>query len=163
MTLSKRILLLSLLLLLAPLLIPAFAILLLYALCLAIYQWLWMCWFCWKYADRVFLICSRRRGWEAFLKNNAAPALPPRVTAVWLEAPGQWQRVTRALELSGRGISKPYLVLVTPRGLKFVPLNQRLQSLKRLGQVSAKAREAAGLAIEKALEEFAGVPLASRQ
>jgi hypothetical protein len=143
-----------LLLLLSPLLVPLFAVAVVFALCVSFYSWLWLIWFCWTHADRVYLICSRRRGWDAFLKNNAIPSLPSHITAVWLESPNRLANVVRAARLGGACLSKPFLILVTPFSIKSSPLNHRLLHLKPFGKRSAPVRADARQVIDDALSDF---------
>ena len=93
-----------------------------------------------EHAGRVFLVCSRRRGWQACLENNILPALPPSVTAVWLETPGGLQDVIRAARLRPRFVSVPYLLLVSKSEITVRALNERLLHLKRPGRRSVTAQ-----------------------
>jgi hypothetical protein len=150
----KKLAVILLFLVLLPLLVPLVAAGIVIALGWSLCTWLWLVWFCWTNADRVFLICSRRRGWEPFLRNNVIPALPDHVAAVWLEAPQQWTRVVRAIRASNTRLSKPFMVLVTPFGIKTTPLNERLVHLKRFGKRSSEIRADARAVIDAALDNF---------
>jgi hypothetical protein len=150
----KKLAVILLLLVLLPLLVPLVALGIVIALGWALCVWLWLVWFCWTNADRVFLICSSRRDWEPFLKNNVIPALPDHVSAVWLEAPQQCVNVVRAVRASQVRQSIPFMILVTPFGIKSTPLNGPLQHLKHLGKQSSEVGSDARAIIDAALDDF---------
>jgi hypothetical protein len=150
----KKTVIIFLLILFSPLAIALFAIGTVVALGVSFYDWLWLICFCWRHADRVYFICSRRRGWEPFLKNNAIPVLPAHVSAVWFESPEPLTNVIRATRKSNLMLSKPFLILVTPFGMKPAPLNQRLLHLKHHGKASDVVRGEAHAIVNTVLADF---------
>jgi len=150
----KKIFVVLIVLLLSPLLAALFVLAAFFAICVSFYKWVWLVWFCWTHADRVYLICSRRRGWEAFLTNNAIPSLPSHIKAIWLESPNQLANIVRAARLGGAFSSKPFLILVTPFGIKSSPLNRRWLHLKPFGKRSIRVRDDARHVIDEALLDF---------
>jgi hypothetical protein len=96
-------------------------------------------------AGHVFLICTSRRGWHDFLKNNVIPVLPDNVRVVWKKPAGksEYRSFFRHLDCSHIfNVSKPYLVLVTPRALIPKSLNETLQKLKTHPEKSEETRRA---------------------
>lgn len=144
----------ALLVLLSPLLLPLAALFVLVAICVSVYSWFWLLLFCWMHSGRVYLICSRRRGWEPLLKNNVIPILPDCVSPVWLEAPGAMRNVVHAGRLAHVFLSKPFLVRVARFGLHSTPLNSQLAHLKPRGAVSESAQREAQNIVASALAEF---------
>lgn len=150
----KKLIVVLVLILLSPLLVLLFAAAMLISVCIACYSWMWLVWFCWRHADRIYLICSRRRGWAEFLANNVIPALPDHVTPVWIESPKRLAHVIRAMRLSRSALSKPFLILITPFGIKSTPLNERLYHLKRFGKGAATVRADVRRVVDLALDDF---------
>lgn len=129
-----------LLVLLSPLLVPLAAILIVIALCVSVYSWFWVACFCWTHVGQVYLICSRKRGWEPFLQNNVTPVLPTEILPIWLESPAPFANVVRAGRLANVFLAKPFLIRVTRFRLLSAPLNSQLADLKCFGAVSELAR-----------------------
>jgi hypothetical protein len=81
----------------------------------------------------VYLICTSNRNWHDFLKNNVIPVLPDNYRVVWRKSvrgskhPDLFRNLDRSHVFR---ISKPYLVLVTPRALLHGSLSIPLQTLK---------------------------------
>lgn len=150
----RKLAVIALLILSSPLLIPLAALFLVIATCVSVYGWLWLRYFCWTHSDRVYLICSRRRGWEPLLRNNVVPVLPNHVSSVWLETPGALRDVVHAGRLSGVLLPKPFLIRVTRFRLLSVPLNSKLVGLKSLGAVSNSVRQDAQKIVETALADL---------
>jgi len=82
----------------------------------------------------VFLICTSKRDWHDFLKNNVIPVLPDNFRVVWHKSvrDGEYSGLIGHLAQSHIfAMSKPYLVAVTQRALLPKTLNLILQDLKR--------------------------------
>jgi hypothetical protein len=102
-------------------------------------------------AGRVYLVCTPRRNWHDFIRNNVIPIVPDHYRVVWsMSQRGGSPSVLLGEFMRGHnfGIPKPYLVLVTPRGLVHRSLNATLAALKqhqeRSERVQAACREAIG-------------------
>lgn len=147
-------------LLLSPLLVPLVAFLVVFSLVVfslgvSAYSWLWLLCFCWTHVDEVYLVCSRKRGWEPFLRNNLVPVLPDSLLLIWLESPESRANVVRAGRLSNVFLAKPFLIRVTRFRLLSLPLNSQLAELKCLGAISETARRDARKILNAALAELA--------
>jgi len=106
----------------------------------------------------VYLVCTSRRGWYDFLRNNVTPILPEHVTCLWpglaaTEAEGEAHNVLQArLKVK---TPKPYFVKVVRRGdFPTLSLNGRLQDLKPRAAVSDEVRSLCRSRIEAALLEL---------
>jgi hypothetical protein len=106
----------------------------------------------------VYLVCTSRRGWYDFLRNNVAPVLPEHVTCVWpgLAATQVERTALNVFELRGiANIPKPYFVKVVRRGdYPTLSLNGRLQDLKPRAAVSDEVRDSCRSRIKAALLEL---------
>jgi hypothetical protein len=109
-----------------------------------------------KEAGHVFLVCTSKRSWHDFLKNNVIPTLPESFRVVWVKS----VRDARYPDLLGHfsrsrifGISKPYMVFVTRKKLYCRSFNAVLQELKASPKKS-KDTQAACLIINKELGEL---------
>jgi hypothetical protein len=94
-------------------------------------------------AGYVYLICTSKRNWHDFLKNNVIPILPDNFRVVWqkpLRSSKQPDLFAHLARSSVRSISKPCLVVVTPRALLHRSLNVPLQPLKAHSKRSADIR-----------------------
>lgn len=138
-------------LLLSPLLVPLVAFLVVFSLVVSAYSWLWLLCFCWTHVDEVYLVCSRKRGWEPFLRNNLVPVIPDSLLPIWLESPESRANVVRAGRLSNVFLAKPFLIRVTRFRLLSLPLNSQLAELKCLGAISETARHDARKILNAAL------------
>ncbi len=108
-------------------------------------------------AGHVFLICASRRGWYDFLKNNVIPVLPDNVRVVWVKL-AQDARYPDLLGHLSRsrifGVSKPYIVAVTPRAFVHKSLNAELQNLKGHPKKSEQTQQECLEIINRALQKL---------
>ena len=113
--------------------------------------------FCRRERGHVYLICTSKRNWHDFLKNNVIPGLPENFRVVWHKA-GRGGQCSDLLAHLARsrvfGVSKPYMVVVTARALLHRSLNVPLQELKAQPKRSDAARKACAEIIGKFEEEL---------
>ena len=92
----------------------------------------------------IFLICTSRRGWYDYLRNNLIPILPANVRVVW-QANRRDGKVDPIITNLWRsrifGVPRPYLVAVHKRRISAVSLNGCLQDLKARPARSPQAQE----------------------
>lgn len=82
----------------------------------------------------LYLICTSKRYWYNYIKNNLITILPDNIRVVWHKRKrgGRIPEIIRNLWRSKiSGISKPYLVAVQQKELKAKSLNGDLQTLKK--------------------------------
>ena len=144
----------AVLILLSPLLLPLFIVVALLAILVACYHWLRFLVFCLSHLDDVYLVCSRRRGWEPFLANNLIPVLPPYVKAIWIESTSTHKDLLRALRPRRCVTAIPFLALVTPTGIQCKSLNRLLVEYKQHGKPSNAMQDALRPFVEKTLQEL---------
>ncbi len=108
-------------------------------------------------AGHVYLVCTSRRNWHHFLKNNLIPVLPGNFRVIWHE-PERDGQCPKTLEHFARSsildIPKPYLVAVTSRTLLHRSLNEVLQGLKAHAKKSEETRQQCVQIITKTTNEF---------
>ena len=112
-------------------------------------------------AGHVFLICTSKRNWHDFLRNNVIPVLPDNLRVVWVESVrnGEYPDLIDHLARSRVfGISKPYLVAVTPKALLHRSLNSTLQQLKKHPKRSEDTQQACLEIINQELREIRTTP-----
>lgn len=105
----------------------------------------------------VYLICTSKRGWHDFLKNNVIPAVPGDVRVVWQEARrnDEYPRIFAYLARSRVfGVPKPYLVRITARNPIYKSLNPAFRHLKARPRKSRETRQACAELIEQTLNEL---------
>ena len=92
-------------------------------------------------AGSVFLVCTSRHNWHEFIKNNVIPVLPENFRVVWVKPvlDGKYSKIITHLDF---GISKPYMVVVTPKALLHHSLNIEFRELKKYQGISDEARKA---------------------
>ena len=108
-------------------------------------------------AGHVYLICTSRRNWHDFLKNNVIPVLPDNFRVVWHKSvrDGEHPAVLGHVDRSGiLGVPKPYLVAVTRRALVHKSLNRVLQEFKAHPKKSEETRRACGQIIAQTEQEL---------
>jgi len=149
-----KLLIAILLILFSPLLLPLFIVVAILACIVGCCHWLGFLVFCFTHLDSLYLVCSRRRGWEPFLVNNLIPVLPVQVKAIWIESPGTQKHLLRALRRQRSVTSVPFLALVTPMGLQCKSLNRPLVEKKQQGKASRMTQDVLLPFIEKAVQEF---------
>ena len=113
--------------------------------------------FRWRAAGRVYFICTARRNWHDFLKNNVIPVLPDHYRVVWWKSAhrGKYRQLLGHLDQSRIfNVSKPYIVAVTPRALVHISLNSVLQELKARPKKSEETRRACAQIIAETEEEL---------
>lgn len=105
----------------------------------------------------VYLICTSKRGWHDFLKNNVIPVVPGNVRVVWQEA-GRNDEYPRIFAYLARsrvfGVSKPYLVRITARNPVCKSLNPAFRQFKARPRKSPETRQACVEIIEQTLNEL---------
>ena len=112
-------------------------------------------------AGQVFLICTSQRNWHDFLKNNVIPVVPDNFRVVWRKSMrgGDFPSLLDHLAQSRIfGVSKPYIVAVTPRALLHKSLNSVLQELKAYPKKSEDTRQACLEIIHRELKELRTTP-----
>jgi hypothetical protein len=113
--------------------------------------------FCRREAGNVYLICTSRRNWYDFIRNNLIPVLPKSVRVVAI-GPGRSpkkQPLFQHLSQSSIGaISRPYLVSVTRRGLTFKSLNAALFALKTRPKKSESAQKECARILNEVMTEL---------
>lgn len=86
-----------------------------------------------QHIGKVFVVCSRTRGWHEFLTNNVLPVLPQSWTPVWRNRRG-WRDSTFVVSAPLRGAlsghRKPMLVLVNRRSYSMLSFHEDLLDLK---------------------------------
>ena len=92
-------------------------------------------------AGNVFLICTSKHNWHEFLKNNVIPVLPDNFRVVWLN-PVRYGKYSKIITHLQFGISKPYMVVVTPKALLHHSLNIEFRELRKYQGISDEARKA---------------------
>jgi len=106
----------------------------------------------------VYLVCTSRRGWYDFLRNNVAPILPEYVTCLWPGLAATQAERTALNVLKVRGIAdmpRPYFVKVVRHGdFPTLSLNRTLQDLKPCAVVSGEVQGLCRSRIEAVLLEL---------
>ena len=114
-------------------------------------------------AGNVYLVCSSRRAWHDYLKNNLVPVLPAHVVVVWEKACGDRRSHTVLVNLRRSGVfcvSKPYLAAVSKRAIRVASLNSDLQHLKNCARVDDSVRQESAQIVEMKLEQLRSTPTA---
>lgn len=108
-------------------------------------------------AGHVFLICTSKRNWHDFLKNNVIPTLPDNFQVVWPKS----GRGSKCHDLVAHlnhsrvfNVSKPYMVVVTRQALLHQSLNGPLQQLKPHARRSNDVRKACANIIKTIQQEL---------
>lgn len=108
-----------------------------------------------RHDGAAFLVCSRRRGWEPYLRNNLTPATPE-VVPLWREEIGRdrrdWYALTWPIPYPLPKI--PFLAVVAGGQVVFESLNQPLQHLKRRARRSHEAGAAGREIVLEAVERL---------
>ena len=105
----------------------------------------------------LYLICTSRRNWHNFLKNNVIPVLPVNFRVVWHKSHrgGGYPDILHNVHRSNISrVSKPYLVAVNPRALVHKSLNLSFQELKSTSKKSETTRRACAAIIAEAEKEL---------
>ena len=108
-------------------------------------------------AGHVFLICTSKRNWHDFIKNNVIPTLPENFRVVWQKSGrgGKYPDLVAHLARSRVfGVSKPYMVVVTRRALLHKSLNGVLQEWKPHAKKSDEVRKACAEIMKTIQEEL---------
>jgi hypothetical protein len=109
----------------------------------------------------VYLICTSKRSWHDFLRNNVIPILPNNIRVVWHKSEPGYKQTDIFACLSRAGladISKPFMVLVTPHALLHRSLNVPLQSLKACSKRSSDIRQKCATIIKDIEGELRAAP-----
>lgn len=109
----------------------------------------------------VYLICTSKRGWHDFLKNNLIPVLPDHFRVVWHKQgcaqgrDGKLPPLFKHLASSHIfSMSKPYLVVVTPKALIPKSINGAFTGLKSKAARSSEVQAACAKQILEIEQEF---------
>lgn len=104
-----------------------------------------------------YLVCTPRRGWHDYVRNNVVPILPPNVCVVWyrpsrgLVPPPIISHVEHSKIL---GLSKPYLVRVGRSKIRAESLNLDLQEMKRHPATDNRVRIQSASVIQKKMSNL---------
>jgi hypothetical protein len=101
-------------------------------------------WFRWRNRGKVFLIYTRRHGWNEFLYNNLFPAVVPEIEPVeYTRGRDAWPWLLS--NIYSPGYSKPFLAKVSWSGIRYIGLHELLLPLKKHGarrtDIQAQLRE----------------------
>lgn len=91
-------------------------------------------------AGNIYLVCSAKRGWHDFTRNNLLPVLPEHHRVIWRRS--KTGGLPPVLATRFGGVPKPCMVLVMPDGLLEHSLNQSLGHLKQHPRKSEETRAA---------------------
>ncbi|HEX2476480.1 MAG TPA: hypothetical protein VHK01_17130 [Lacipirellulaceae bacterium] len=98
-----------------------------------LYRLLEAMWFRYSNRGRVFLVYTRRHGWNEFLCNNLFPAIAPDIVPVeYARGREPWPRLLS--HIYSPGYSKPFLAKVSWSGVRYFRLHELLLPLKRHGE-----------------------------
>jgi hypothetical protein len=108
--------------------------------------------FCRRHDGDVYLICSRRRGWEPFLRNNLFPVTKD-VVVIWKDDAECSRKTWSVLKwmLANSPPKIPFVVFVGRKQVFVESLNGPLQAWKRQGKRSVDASEAGGRVLQDTL------------
>jgi hypothetical protein len=87
-------------------------------------------WFRYSNRGKVFLVYTRRHGWNDFVSNNLIPAFVNNIEPVEYprgRTPFPWQLP----HIHAAGQSKPYFAIVSWRGVRYIALHELLLPLKQ--------------------------------
>ena len=108
-------------------------------------------------AGCIYLVCNKRHGWYDFTTNNLFPVLPSDIKPLW---PGSRKNdlysnlIGNVSRSTKKTISKPYLVMITEKNARVVPLNRALQHLKNNAKICQEIQSACKATIESAKSEL---------
>jgi hypothetical protein len=144
------ILILALVIVLSPLIIPVVVVMQIrLAISLRMFQR--------REAGHWYLVCTSKRNWYDFLRNNVIPVLPDNFRVVW-QKPNRGEPYPELQAHLAQskiwGISKPYLVAVTKQALRVKSLNGDFQDLKPTAKRSDEIRSACLEKIEASMKEL---------
>jgi len=108
----------------------------------------------------LFLLCTSRRNWYDFLRNNVIPVLPDTIQVVWHRPrlDPMYDLLRQCLSRAGVfRVSKPCLVFVTRHTLLARSLNGRLQGLKTSAKVSDAVRTTCLRIVRETEEELRAI------
>ena len=113
--------------------------------------------FCRENCGKIFLICSRRRGWYEFLENNLIPAIPENIEPVWIESKYKDRKVKPLFVAMNRfysPASKPFLLKVESNTLRRKSLNGILQNYKSKGKKDSSIHRDLNKIVEEQVAAF---------
>jgi hypothetical protein len=101
-------------------------------------------WFRYRNRGRVFLVYTRRHGWNEFLCNNLFPAVVPDIEPVeYTRGREPWPQLLS--RIYSPGYNKPFLAKVSWTGIRHVGLHELLLPLKQHGarrpEIQAQLRD----------------------
>ena len=124
--------------------IPVLALAAILCIPMLIHLLLKTAWFRYSNRGKVFLVYTRRHGWNDFVSNNLIPAFAKTIEPVEYprgRTPFPWQLP----HIYAAGESKPYVAIVSWRGVRYVALHELLLPLKqyraRRQEVQAQLRD----------------------
>jgi hypothetical protein len=94
-------------------------------------------------AGRYFLVCTTRRGWHEFIRNNVEPVLPSSTTLCWAGRIYRDRRSTEVVQAVSslvRRHSRPYLIAVSRSGIEALALHEKLLPLKQHAKKSVETQ-----------------------
>jgi hypothetical protein len=106
---------------------------------------------CWTY-----LVCSPRRAWNEFLRNNLLEAVPEGVGVLWTSGAEAATPPLQQLFGAGAGKGKPYFVHVGALSTYVYPLHQLLQPLKANRRRDVAIQQELRLVLQRELANFLG-------
>jgi len=92
----------------------------------------------------VFLICTSRRGWHDYLKNNLLPVAPSELRVIWEKHGREGPQEPIIINMQRSRIyntTRPYLVVVREQGIRVVSLNGPLQEFKKTPKRSEQTQQ----------------------
>jgi hypothetical protein len=118
--------------LLLPFAIALFVVL---AIPLLVMQALSVAWFRVRYRGRLFLVFTRRHGWNEFVINNLIPSIEERATPVEIprNGRGKWPKLPTMIHNATIGLPKPFIARVNYWGVHAEPIQRLLLPMKRYG------------------------------
>ena len=119
---------------LSPLLLLLYLAMWLVSIVLVLRDRLWKRRFRRSHEGRHFLVCTTRRGWNDFIRNNVGPVLPSSITICLMARKSLdplSRDVLRAMSTSVRWYARPYLIRVKRLGIAVVPLHEILLPFKQ--------------------------------
>ena len=110
--------------------IPVLALAAILCIPLLLFLLLKAAWFRYRNRGKVFLVYTRRHGWNDFVSNNLIPAFAGNIEPVEYprgRMPWPWQLPY----VYAAGRNKPYFAKVSWRGVRYVALHELLLPLKK--------------------------------
>jgi hypothetical protein len=111
-------------------------------------------------AGRYFLVCTTRRGWYDFIRNNVEPVLPSSTTLCWVGRksldPNSFE-VLRAAWNFSRSNSRPYMIAVHRSGIEGFALHDAILPLKQYAKKCLEIQLKVATIVRVVFEELPSV------